>query len=240
MNAQLDVADRLANRLRSFADGLEGLERLNLNIIMSIAAGGLAPHGQLPSVGARAAAWKAVVSTLEHLHSAGLTEAGRIPFIEEEYFADIVREATDQEAIAHRTGPQELAPGGPVAEQLAVDPRLLKIASRAIGGELLATGISSYLYYKREGDHLYPHVDTEIFAVNVILMVEHVAPARGDGSALQIFAADGPPSRVVFAPGEAVVLQAGGTVHGREAVAGGERVTILTIGFQRIGSVGGE
>lgn len=239
MKATPDVADRLAGRLRSFADGLDGLERLNLNILMSIAVGGLAPRGALPTAGPRAHAWSAGVATLEYMHPAGLARIGRVAFIGEEYLHDIVREAAERERTAHRTGPHELSPGGPVAERLADDTRLLAVASVAISADLQATGISSYLYYNREGDHLYPHVDTEIFAVNVILMVEHDPPAAGgDGSALQVFADSGAPERVVLKPGEAVVLQAGGTVHGRETIAPGERLTILTIGFQRVESVG--
>jgi len=231
--AEQSTGDRLSEKLIAFSDSLEKFESFNLHLLMSVAMGGIAPRGNILDAPTGRPAWHVGISVLGHLASSGLAFRGVVPFVVDEYLPSIRKEAEVQEGISHRTGPHTLSPGGAVAAQLAHDERLIAFVAQKVGQSLRPTGISSYLYYNQTGDHLYPHVDTEIFAVNFILMVKHDLPeGRTDGSALVIFDADHQAKRVPLDVGESVVIRASGTVHGREAVGEGERVTILTIGFE--------
>jgi hypothetical protein len=96
------------------------------------------------------------------------------------------------------------------------------------------TGVASYIYYDGQGHGLDPHVDTEVYEINVIVMLEHVHPIDAEPSHLLIYEDDVLPNRVLLAPGEVVVLNAGSVVHAREDMASGERVSILTVGFSNV------
>ena len=236
MASEMAAGESLAEKLAELSGDLDVYERFNLHLLLSVAVGGIAPEGDVPDGGDSRAAWGAGVKALLRLAPAGLAYVGRPAFLDDELLGELQAEATAQEDFAHRTGPQELAPGAAVAMRLSRDERLVAHVAEVLDQRVQPTGISSYLYYNRDGDHLYPHVDTEIFAVNCILMLEH-SEQVGDGSALLVFGSDGEPRRVPLDIGSMAVLRASGTVHGREAVDGEERVVILTIGFNAVDDI---
>ncbi|WP_150123925.1 hypothetical protein [Methyloversatilis sp. RAC08] len=96
---------------------------------------------------------------------------------------------------------------------------------------VMPTGVASYIYYDGEGHGLDPHIDTEVYEINVIVMLEHVLPVSGEPSHLLIYENDVVPNRVLLVPGEVLILNAGSVVHAREDMARGEKVSILTVGF---------
>ena len=60
--------------------------------------------------------------------------------------------------------------------RLSSAKEVLAFVSDAIGQQVFPTEIGSYLYYNKAGDHLYLHVDTEVFGVNMIIMLRHDFP----------------------------------------------------------------
>ncbi|NJK32240.1 MAG: hypothetical protein HC927_07435, partial [Deltaproteobacteria bacterium] len=94
-------------------------------------------------------------------------------------------------------------------------------------------GVASFLYYD-ERPGIDPHIDTDIFSLNVLLMLEH-RQGEGPGSNLVIFPPRAEPQRLDLQPGEIVVMFAGSIAHGRERVSRGEAVSILTFGFHPLG-----
>ncbi len=237
MRKQVDVSDRLAGKLNALSDGLDRYERFGLHLLMSVSIGGVAPHGAAPRRRRRAEAWKTGLKVLAHINPSGLPYVGRPSFVDKRLLSGLLCEAREKESVAHRTGPQEISPGGRHAIALSRSQELRELVSRALGVAVRSTGITTYLYYNRTGDHLFPHVDTEIFSINCIVMLEHVIPRRARSrSALVTYGLDGRGRRVPLRPGEIAVLQASGTAHARESVRESERVTLLTIGFNRLRS----
>jgi hypothetical protein len=229
------TSKRLSRRIAEFSEGLSELERFNLNLIMSIGVGGIAPRGDVPESGARKDAWDTGISVLSATGRSGVSFVGRAPFMTDDLLSGLQREAVERKSISHRTGPQELSPGGSAAEALSRNPDAISLISDSLGEKVFPTEISTYLYYTSGGDYLYPHVDTDIFSVNLITMLERRVPEgkrEEDASALVVYDADANPRRVPLRVGESAVLMASGTVHARETLAPGEKVTILTVGFQ--------
>jgi hypothetical protein len=229
---------RLAEKLIELNETLTPLESFNMNLLMSVAVGGIAPFGGVPTEGIRAEAWETGLRVLAHMRPRGLRFVGNAPFLTPELLATLQAEAREQETISHRTGPHELSPGGEHAVRLSSAPEVLDFMSKEVGHPMFPTEIGTYLYYTKPGDHLYPHVDTEVFAANLIIMLEHEVPAgmsHEEGSALIVYEPDKGERRIPLRVGESAVLLASGTVHGREALKEGERVTIATIGFQHTG-----
>jgi hypothetical protein len=234
-SASVEVGGRLADKLIGFDQTLTDVERFNMKLLMSVAVGGIAPRGGVPTEGVRLDAWKAGLRVLGAMQPSGLVSVGRAPFLTADLLEKLRAEAAEQEKVAHRTGPQELAPGGARAVALSKAPEVLDYVGKRLGQAVVPTEIGSYMYYNRPGDHLYPHVDTEIFSVNLITMIEHLTPHGvpiGDASALLIYEPDGQLRRILLEPGESTIILASGTVHGREPIAPDERVVILTVGFQ--------
>ena len=229
-----DVSTRLADKLITLYDSLPSeQERFHIHLLMSVAMGGLAPR---IAEGRREIAektWDAGIKVISHMNPAGLAYIGDPRFVREEYLSDLITESRSQGTIAHRAGNHELAPGGDIATKLSTDQRLISLVSESIGLSVEPSLISSYLFYNKEGDYLYPHVDTEIFAINCIVMLEHTIPSEEpDGSALIVYPPGKGKTRLHLQPGEIVIILASGTVHGREEIKKGEHVVILTIGFQ--------
>ncbi|MGH3905397.1 MAG: hypothetical protein ACRDTE_14590 [Pseudonocardiaceae bacterium] len=230
--------ERLAQKIIDFNATLTELESFNMNLLMSVSVGGIAPYGTMPTGGVRGDAWEAGLRVLSHMHPGGLRYHGPAPILTAELLRGLQAEAEEQEKIAHRTGVQELSPGGPVAVAFSSAPEVLDFVSEAVGHRVFPTEIGSYLFYNQTGDYLYPHVDTEVFAVNLIVMLKHDLPEGtplDDGSSLLVWEAGNGERRVPLAVGEVAVLLASGTVHGREAIGEGEKVTIVTVGFQYTG-----
>jgi hypothetical protein len=226
------MSSLLVDKLDRITHGLDEAELDNYKLLLGIAAGGLAPHGHLPVGGPKGEAFQVVLKCLARIQPTGMVWRGRPEFMTDELLARLQREADDGRSKAIRHDRYFLGYGGPVADKLAMSGELVDLVSRHTT-RMAPTGIASYLWYDEPGCGLDPHIDTETFTLNGIIMLRHTYMTEPP-SALQLYPPDQPPERVLLAPGEMLLLYAGGTVHAREDVKAGESVSLLTVGFQPI------
>lgn len=147
--------------------------------------------------------------------------------------------------------------GGARADVLSVSAPVRAFVEAHVG-PVAPTGIASYLYYDQPGLGIRPHVDTEVFSINLMLMLRHSCDgderhaahevhevhdahgahdrhgARGAPSATVVFPARGEPEYYRLRVGEAMIMHGSAVVHTRSLVQPGERVHLLTMGFNRI------
>lgn len=123
--------------------------------------------------------------------------------------------------------------GGQHADLLSVEPAILDFVGAHVG-PVKATGIASYLYYDRPGLGIRPHVDTEVFSVNLMLMLRHDHAADTAPSATVLFPAGGSAEYYRLQVGEAMLMHGSSVIHTRSLVQPGENIHLLTIGFHRI------
>lgn len=142
-----------------------------------------------------------------------------------------------EEAIKRRHEPLDrtdhfLGCGGAIADLLSTDPTVLKFVTQNVG-PVLPTGIASYLYYDRPGLGIKPHVDTDVFSVNLMLMVRHDCAEGTSPSATVVFPAWHHPESHRLSVGEVMLMHGGSVVHTRSIISPEEVVHLLTIGFKR-------
>jgi hypothetical protein len=228
----------LDDRLRQFDTRLTEPERNNLRLLLGMAAGDLASTtepapAQLRDGPALQVTLNALAAIQPHDRQAarsGILWRGTPPWMTSELLAALQSEALDKREDALRYERQYLSPGASVASSLAVSPEFTQLA-RDVAGDVFPTGVASYLYYDAEGLGIAPHVDTEAFALNAILMLAHTAVAERKSHLVVYPANGGEPERIFLEPGELALLFADAVVHGRTPVAAGEVVHVLTIGF---------
>jgi hypothetical protein len=222
----------LVDKLDSITAGLDEAELDNYKLLLGIAAGGLAPHGHLPTSGAKSEAFQTVLKCLAKIQPTGVVWRGRPDFMTDELLVSLQREADEGRGKAIRHDRYFLGYGGPVADRLARSGALVDFVSNHTT-RMAPTGVASYLWYDEPGCGLDPHIDTETFTLNGIIMLRHTyvtEPASG----LQLYPPDQPAERIHLEPGELLLLYAGGTVHAREDVKPGESISLLTVGFRPI------
>jgi hypothetical protein len=164
-----------------------------------------------------------------HLPPGGVVYRGRPAFLTGRLLERLQREARETRATATRFGGHSLATGTPLAAALARSDEVAAFVS-AQAGPIRKTGTASYLFYDRPGDGIGPHVDTDLFTVSILTVLEH-RHGRGGSSHLVLYHAADHAERIALAPGETLVIFTGGVVHGREPTAEGESITVLTLGF---------
>lgn len=122
--------------------------------------------------------------------------------------------------------------GGALADILSVDSQVMEFMRNLIG-PMEPTGIASYLYYDQAGLGIRPHVDTEVFSVNLMLMLRHQCQSDFTPSATVAFPAHGEPEEYRLRVGEVMVMHGSSVIHTRSLVQHGEDIHLLTIGFNR-------
>jgi hypothetical protein len=234
------MSGTLVDKLQAFNDSLSEAERANYKLLLGLAAGGLSPDFKTPLDPDKQQAFATVGETLARLqpYSArispnGIAYRGRPDFMTDEFLGSLIDEARELRPRAFPYDEHFLGTGAPIANQLAVSPVLVDLV-KAHAGDVQPTGVASFLYYDAPGQGIEPHIDTDIFSLNVILMLKHVG--GGDArSCLVVFPPGGEPERLDLVPGEMVIMFAGSITHGREFVKPGEEVNILTFGFHPLG-----
>ncbi len=234
------MSDQLADKFRTFNDGLSEAEKANFKLLLGLAAGGLTPGFRRPDDAGTARALDAVTDTLATLQPYrnrisrnGIAYRGRPPLMSHELLESLRTEARAVRPTARRFDEHFLGCGAPIANRLAVSEELSAFV-RSHAGEVKPTGVASFLFYDEEGQGIDPHIDTDIFSLNVLLMLSH-DHRPGPASALVVFPPRGQPERIDLAPGEMVIMFAGSITHGRERMRRGEAVSILTFGFHPLG-----
>lgn len=200
----------------------------NYKLLLCMAAGGLAPRGSQPSSPERRQAFEVVLKSLGKLALPGESWSGRPPLMTDELFGRLRAESAQRKLTAKPTDRYLLAKSGPQARRFAQSRKLAKLVAEHFPG-VTPTGIASYIYYDNPGDGLDPHVDTEIYAVNVILMIDHEFKAKP--SNLLIYKDTVVPREIFLRPGEMAIINAGSVVHARQDMGENEHVHILTVGF---------
>lgn len=226
----------LGQRLIELNDSLTPAEQANYKLILGLSAGHLAQEN---SVG------EARVAVTDILHQLcpydvdrveGLQYRGRPDFMSEELLHAIQEEARSLEADAIPYDEHYLGYGGSTADRVAVSDELKKMVD-GIVPKSVPTGIASYLFYRDPGQGIIPHVDTDIFSLNILLMVEHKTVKGDDNpSALTLHYPDGTSEPVNLEEGEIAVFLAGTQAHSRTPIKAGEKVSILTFGFMPEGA----
>lgn len=232
----------LAAKLVRFNEALTDAEKANFKLLLGLAAGGLMPGFARPTEPAALTALDMVSDALaalqpysKRISADGIAYRGRPPLMTDELLARLQREARELRPSASRFEEHFLGCGAPLANELAVSDELCAFV-REHAGYVEPTGVASFLYYDEEGQGIDPHIDTDIFSLNVLLMLEHHYAEDGPPSTLMVFPPRSEPRRLDLAPGEIVVMFAGSIAHGRERVRAGESVSILTFGFHPLGA----
>ena len=237
------MEEDLSERLLVFNGTLTRAEQANFKLLLGLAAGGLTPSFSRPREGLLASAFSVVGDTLARLQpyssripANGIAYRGRPGFITDEVLSAIQAEACELRPTAERFDEHFLGCGAALANALSTSIELTAFV-REHAGDVEPTGVASFLYYDEVGQGIDPHIDTDIFSVNVLLMLNHTYPPGATaGSALVIFPPHREPERLDLRPGEVVVMFAGSIAHGREHMRPGESVSILTFGFQPQGT----
>lgn len=232
----IDIVDKLVR----FNAGLNEAEQANFKLLLGLAAGGMTPDFERPSDQSSARSFDAVSNTLARLqpYSSRMTDGGvayygRPPFMTDELLSALQEEASSLRPEAIRSDEHFLGCGAPIANRLALSADLLDHV-QAHAGTVEATGVASFLYYDEEGQGIEPHIDTDIFSLNVLLMLHHEHQIDPPSS-LVVFPPNESARRYHLTPGEMLILFAGSIAHGREKMKRGESVGILTFGFQPVG-----
>ena len=229
----------LSEKLQVFNATLTDAEKANFKLLLGLAAGGLTPGFSKPQQGVGAVAFDTVSETLvglqpysKRISRNGIAYYGRPELLSDELLCSLQAEARALRPSALRFDEHFLGCGGPLANRLSLSPDLTALV-RNHAGDVRPTGIASYLFYDEPEQGIDPHIDTDIFSLNVIIMLEH--RHAGSTSALVVFPPRDEPQRFELRPGEMLIMFAGSIAHGRERMTNGESVSILTLGFHPLG-----
>ena len=120
--------------------------------------------------------------------------------------------------------------GGRIADELTVAPSVTEFIEEHIG-PVIPTGVASYLFYEKKGLGIRPHVDTNIFSVNLMIMLRHDV-SETERSATVVFPSASSAEQHRLEVGEVMILYGSSVVHTRSLLAEGETVHLLTIGYR--------
>lgn len=152
-----------------------------------------------------------------------------------DWVTDALLNTLQQEAIQRRHEPLDrvdhfLGCGGKLADELSTHPDVLSFVSAHVG-PAEPTGIASYLYYDSPGLGIRPHVDTDVFSINLMLMLKHQPPSNQVPSATLVFPAGEEMESYRLEVGEVMLMYGGSVVHARSIIGEEENIHLLTIGF---------
>ncbi|TFB94442.1 hypothetical protein E3O10_01320 [Cryobacterium luteum] len=228
----------IAARLVELHRNATTAERANLKLILGLSAGNLVPSSDSLAAESR----RAVSETLELLcpydvpDPRGLQYRGRPDFLTDDLFDRLLQESISKREIAIPFDEHYLGAGGLVADDVALSAELAALVESVVPGAE-STGIASYLFYKDEGQGIDPHIDTDIFSLNILMMLQHRLPGTEvEPSALYMHYPDGSEERLQLQPGEVVIFLAGTQAHSRTRIGADESVSILTFGFMPKGA----
>ncbi|MFC4852053.1 hypothetical protein [Actinophytocola glycyrrhizae] len=234
----MSVTASVGRRLADLHGSLSPAEQANLKLILGLSAGHLVPERDPRAQDGRVAVSEALelLCPYDVADPRGAQYRGRPELLTDELLATLIAEAEEVGETAVPFDEHYLGCGGPVADRLATSPGLTALVRSVVPGAE-PTGIASYLFYRDAGQGIIPHIDTDIFSLNVLMMLAHETPQDAPTtSALCMHYPDGSEERFQLAPGEVVIFLAGTQAHSRTPIVAGERVTILTFGFMPKGA----
>ncbi|MGW5190065.1 hypothetical protein ACWEOO_12470 [Kribbella sp. NPDC004138] len=162
----------------------------------------------------------------------GVYFLGRPDWLTDDLLSHLRQEAQQQRAGAEKIREQHFAELGTVGTSLCESSELLDFVVTH-SQPVTRSGKANYRYYDIPHSHVTPHLDTDQFGLNVIIMLEHdYADERR--SALLLFA-HGPqgPVTLQLEPGEVILFDAAHVVHARTPISddGHETAVNMGIGF---------
>jgi hypothetical protein len=198
-----------------------------LRVLLGNASIGLAPDGAVPTEPEFRAGWKMVLDLFGRLYASEAKSLGHLPWLHRRRMSMLRRELF--EGLKKGRSASGMRPGLE-GRKLAIDPRLMALASEALGKPVTPGYNARYVFYTRPGDFFWPHPDDPEFAVNILVCISRsLPPGRSSGSAFLAYRRDGSVERHELLPGTAVIVEARGCVHGREPLVEGEHVALLSI-----------
>lgn len=234
------MQNALAEKLALLTDDMSPAERANYKLILGLAASGLAQEAGVVLDQRRYSALGAVSRSLVELQpykaritSDGIAWKGKPSFVTPDLLRELQQEAVAIRGAAVDLRNHSLGCGAPIANRVAMSDELTSLV-RDFAGDVSPTGIASFIFYDEKGQGISPHVDTDIFSLNVILMLKQEVVDQPP-SRLVVYPIDDVPKPVLIEEGEMVIMFAGSIVHGREPLSDGEKVTLLTFGFHPLG-----
>lgn len=216
--------DRLARRLAAELKRRGDREYRPLRILLAYSGGALAPDCGVPADPVLRAAFGTVVRIFPRLYPSAVHRLGRLPFVDVDRLLRETRSSRRRDRKASGRRP------GPLGRELAVDPRLMALLGRVLRKTVTPGMEARYIFYSKAGDCFWPHPDDPKYQANLLLCLERRMPA--DGGRPSCFYADrgdGSRTRIPLRPGDALVAEARGLLHGREPLRKGEKLTLLSI-----------
>ena len=175
----------------------------------------------------------------EAVAPSGYIWKGRPPFIDEAMVMALRSEAAQVRASAVRATKHLLLEASPAARSVLSEGSLGSFVEALTGLRPLPSS-TYYHWYETEQDFVEPHVDTEEFAVSMLLVLSHDRPlGNAYRSGLFLWPPASEPVEIPLEKGEAVLFYSGSVVHARSAPGPGESVTTVSWGFGRALSGGG-
>lgn len=219
--------DRLVRRIVDVLRRRGDRDGRPLRVLVAYAGGALSPDGLPPADPILAAAFGAVVRVFPRLYRGAVRPLGRLSFVSA---ADLERLLRETRSNVRRGRKSSGRRPGLRGRELAVDPRLMARVGRALGRAVTPGYEARYIFYAKPGDFFWPHPDDPKYSANLLLCLERTPPSDGGRpSAFFAYPAKGARRRVDLRPGQALVAEARGILHGREPLRRGEKVTLLSI-----------
>src|SRR5271156_4324472 len=110
MDAVVEV-DSLVEKIVALTTDLSGEELAKCKLLLGVAAGGLAPHGQAPVDAAGAAALSTVIRCLAKMQATGIAWRGKLDFIDDTTIAGVRAEAAARRNDAEKVDRYLLSAG---------------------------------------------------------------------------------------------------------------------------------
>lgn len=228
----MDLSDRLVD----LAVTVDLEARRHLKILLSAAVAEFMPGGAMPedptSLSALNVAVRAIANMQPHRDKVppnAIVYRGRPDWMTNSLLCELQMESIALRSSAVRFHDHYVVSGAVCAERIASATALEEMVRHYVG-RVSSTGKANYLYYDEEGLGIEPHLDTEDFSLNVVLMLEHVKPKQ-QPSALVLYPSDMPMERIYLEPGELIVFFADSVIHARERVKCREAIRIAAFGF---------
>lgn len=167
----------------------------------------------------------------------GVFYLGRPDWLTADLFTSLLQESQARRDGAARIRAQHFAEMGPVGAALCRSAELSSfVAQHAAPAKF--SGCANYRYYDIPHSHVAPHVDTDDFALNLIIMLSHhyVTQRR---SGLLLFPHGPVPITLLPEPGEVVFFHAKEVIHARTPIADSndESAVNMGIGFTPVAPV---
>lgn len=200
----------LENKLAELATKLDNAERENLKLLLSMAAGGLiSGHTSMGDGEAQEQALRIAQKSLPLLQrkpkrviSNGIVHIGRAPFFTDDDIEALDIESKKYRLQANRFHNHYVASDAPVAKEIALSSSISEFLTSKVG-PVLPTNKANYLYYDSPGLGIDPHVDKDVFSLNVLTMLEHSGARQ---SVLKLYPNGTSPITLELQPGESLVF----------------------------------